>query len=393
MAELDTLGSVIRPTYEQQLTGYKVIQDVSELPAPSSGVITSEANTVYQINGAIDLGTNRLAGSWHLFGVNPVHDSITYTGTGNMFTCTANQTINCTSIGLTCSDGSSKLISHAGGASGFIALDNTFLIGINELGDVGAMQFFFINNNFISGCLAGFSFTGTVGGRFIFSGNTALNNVGTLLGLGTAIFSNYTVTGNLSVVTPSGSTFMSGAASSANVGIRGLIESNEFSGAGSVLGTIDIQDLKWRSDGNAGLSDTETDAEVYISTPSSTTLSTDTPVIIAGTYSEVDANLFTTTAAGRMTYVGLDTMKLLISASINADPASGNNNLYEFTIAKNGTPIASSAMDASLDNNNPASVSVHALITFSTSDYIEPWVEAIGHSVNMTANKLTMIAR
>lgn len=389
--QLSTLGAVLRPAYEAELIGYKVIQSASELPVPSGGVITSEAGVVYQINGAIDIGTDRLEGNWHFFGINPVHDSITYTGTGTMFTCTANQTINCTSIALGCTNASSQLFDHAGGATGFIALDNTFLISVNNLGDIGAMQFFFVENNFISGCSAGFSFTGSGGGRFLFQGNTCLNNVGDLLGLGTSVFDSITINNQPSVVTPSGSAFLSGAAGSANVGIRALIESNEFSGAGDVLDTITIEDLKWRSAGNAGLPDTEIDASIYISSSAPTTLATSTPTIILGTYSEIDANLFTTNAAGRSTYIGLDTVKLGVDYIINADPASGNNNVYNFYVAKNGTIIASSLMSSSLDNNTPQTTHVQSLVTFVTGDYVEAWVESDGHSVNVTAVTLTSI--
>lgn len=391
--ELSSLGSVIRPAYESQINGHVRVQTKAEFPAPVAGVITLAADTVYEINGNIDIGTDRIAvdGSLGLYGQTSLHDGITYSGVGNMFTVDVGDSFVAQSLDLACPNGT--LVSFSGDGSGFFYINLCTLRNVNALGAVADPAFFGIDLTEITTAAAGFTFTGTGGGQFALRQNNLIGNVGTLFGLGTAIFQQFNISNNTTINTPSGSTFLSGATASANVGSRASVHANNFSGAGDVLGTITVQDLKWDFTGNAGIVATEVDAELYITTPETTVLAdADVAVLIEGVYeTDETPHRFTTTAAGRMTYDGLDPIRRKVDVLMNLAPTSGGAKLYEVCIVKNGVAISSSAMQATVASNTPQSVGTKALVDLVTDDYLEVFVTPIAHTQDAIADKLIFI--
>lgn len=65
------------------LTGYVIVESKDDFPTPAGGIIQLEDNTVYQVNGSIVLGTDRLlVGSGTIVsGRHSSRDQLIYTGT------------------------------------------------------------------------------------------------------------------------------------------------------------------------------------------------------------------------------------------------------------------------------------------------------------------------
>jgi hypothetical protein len=135
--------------------------------------------------------------------------------------------------------------------------------------------------------------------------------------------------------------------------------------------------------------------ECYVSTPASTTLTTQSTYYLlqgtttAGSYLQD----FTHASPGRLTYTGSATKNFLVSAYVGA--SVGNAVEYALRLAKGGTTIVQSQ-----NTIQPSLVSQHYVITtqgiieMSTNDYIELYVACTARgTTTLTANNANIIIR
>jgi hypothetical protein len=124
-----------------------------------------------------------------------------------------------------------------------------------------------------------------------------------------------------------------------------------------------------------------------------TTISTqDVPVVIAGTWTNTIAKRFSLDAAGKITYLGNETLVFPIIAKLQATPVSGTNREYDFHFRVNGTTIDPASRDIiRADAGNPAKVIIITELELSQNDYVEIIVTATNSTVNITAEAVTVI--
>lgn len=131
---------------------------------------------------------------------------------------------------------------------------------------------------------------------------------------------------------------------------------------------------------------TSTYACLYVSSSSATTISSSsTPVLVAGTTTEVTSTSdITVSSAGRLTYTGATTRRFKADAGISFESA-GNNNDYVFYLAKNGTVIGSSAQQNFIGTGSERKViPLTCMPELAQNDYLEVYVENITDTDNCT---------
>lgn len=97
------------------------------------------------------------------------------------------------------------------------------------------------------------------------------------------------------------------------------------------------------------------------------------PVTIAGTFSAGLESDFLVAPSGRITYLGDTTLIFAVSLSACLDTDSGTKQCG-ILIGKNGTPIASSQLDATVANGAEKQMSTTYLVSLAQNDYIQGFV-------------------
>lgn len=367
-----------------------IITTKSDFPAPVSGIITLADTTRYIIAGAIDIGSDEIVygTSSELMGVNLSISSLTSTTSGSLLTATS-QVLRATQLTLHCPNGTLITVS-----SGNFLISNVVSFSFVNAATFTNAGSALIENCSIIGGTNGLSFSGSSTGNIVIAQSRFTGFSGTGLDLGTAVFDTFAVT-NVIYSGLGGSTSVDGAAASANVTTRGSFFNCTFNGAGTALATIDIFDLKWTFGGNFGLQNSAADAGYSAQNNATVTTiaSPDVPVKVdVGTLgASYRANRFTTANTGTTTYNGVEDIERAIAYTLTADTAAGSNNSYSFYIAINGTIITESKVQREFDSADPGAISIHVLSQLVTNDTIDIFVEADGHTTNITISDFSGI--
>lgn len=388
------------------LDNYVVIQALADFPTPVSGVITLDTGILYQINGIIDIGSNRInfGGSPGMFGTQTVHDRIHSTTTGALLTAGTNQVIECNLLGFQCPNGS--LIDFVGT---FSPLERVIFLTceFNDFASLGTSSNLFImalTDCGFSNIDDGFVFSGT-NFLFRFKGGvySSVLTTNNFFDLGTAQFISFSIEGISSIVVDAGATFLSGLAANGNLTTgSGVFKDNIIGGAGTALAGIDCLDVKWSFTGNSqfsNLCESIPDGNIFIADGDEveTTIGVGdgdlgNPKLIAGTWTTEADDRFTATAAGRLTYDGLETKSFIALASFKAEIPSGTNKDFNVFFAKNGTVIASTRFTVNVDSGTPQSGTVVGNVNgFVTTDFLEIFVENISDTTNITLSAVNFI--
>lgn len=359
----------------------------SDFPEPVAGVITLVSGQVYRISGVINLGTDRInTNGASLLGSNSIADQITYTGTSPMLTCTGNSFF---SNDLTYNCPNSDWIDFNGSGSNFLIVDRLFVFS-DTLGSIETPEICSMNSIQFNSTVEGFIFTGTSDVTNIdicaFGGVT-----------GTAIdVTSYTVNRmrivECSASPDTGDIFLDALAAGANFvdGLQVAVCTFVVSGSGAVLNTIDVNDLKVDFRDNVGLQETHHKGEVFVANGAEAATpiaAPNTPVKVAGTFTEFIARRFTTDATGRITYHnGVAEEPFRAYGAVCIEPASGTGNQYSLYIYKNGSQCPSSRKTIVADNNKIWFIAVTCELDMTDGDYIELWIECNSGTVNPTCH-------
>ncbi len=367
---------------KQVLVGSK-----SDLPAPVTGDITLAADTEYLFTGDVSITTDRIILSNNT--VITAQDSsiatLTYTGTGDMFTSVGNSN-KIARITLACASGT--VLNIDGNNTGIFQLfDMTIGIcdTIGTFTDLVGSQI--TNVAFGSVTTNGLLFTGAHG-IFLASGNLMTITAGTLFDLGTATFDSLTLTSSFPNV-GAAATLLSGAAGSANINAGGFATLQDILmiGAGTALSGISPDDVQWQFAINSTIADTVPHAMISFNTPTTTTATVNTPTLIVGTWTEEDTSQYTTTAAGRTTYNGVKPITVAISIATSIEAASGSNKDITVYLALNGTEITNSGSPNRVSSNDPKNTSVMWELDIVQNDFMEVFIENNTDGIGLTVNK------
>jgi len=360
----------------------KVINNLTDFPMPSSGVITLDSDTFYLIGDDLDPTTDRfvLSQDTVVAGLDSSTSSITYTGTGDMFTATDTSN-KITLLTLDCPNGALHNITNPGAGAAVFQLVNCTVDSCDTVGTLSnltAVQYTDVAFNDIK--TDGITFSGTIP---VFVGNTDLvtiNGGGTLFDLGTTVFDTFTIDASF-VTLAAGATFLSGLTSSGNIsaGNSGSVTNIKTFGSGTPLSGITVDDVRWFFSGNDDIPDTKPVALLNFKGNSTVTsisaASTDgsNAVLVAGTWTCTKQSLFTCTAAGRVTSNSERPFAsaLDVIATINTLTAD----TVAVYIALNGTPITATGISQLLEAGDKGTVSTLWDLDLNKTDFLEVFVE------------------
>lgn len=375
-----------------------IVNSLADFPTPVGQVITLLAETQYLIGSDTNLGDNRLvlASNTAVSGIESIVVTLTYTGSGDMFSMT-NIRWRINNLGISCVNG--RVINFS---------DNTDTIFRMHDCSVSCATFGLFNSTGTNGTTARFTTVSpsamTSGGCTITGGwNTWLwetsataITTGTLFDFGTATFDEIIldlILANLGA----GTTLIKGAANSANINTGGsaIISRMLTSGAGTPLDTITTDDVRWLFVHNDDIVDTNPDGLLSLNGNSTETVisSADVPVLVAGTWVVEDVSFFTGTTAGRLTFNGERDLSVPVDIVTTINAASGTNKDITIYLAKNGSIIENSGKTNRVGSTDPASTTVLWQLTLSTTDFVEVWIENNTDTINLIVSTAVLRIR
>lgn len=378
-------------TYRPEKPFYS-IKSRFDFPSAVSGVITLEDNATYFLEKNIDLEGDRLVAGQNttILGASSENCILSSTGlTGSAllssawtlplrhFSITANIAIN---------------LDATGNANQ--ALD---WYGVNFLNcpTVGTIKNY---NNFIyfSGALlnsANWTFDGTI--------DTVAFNQSLFLGLAgqASIIAPSTLTIGRrfraiysSFVCPATSTGVS-FSNTATVPTQGyILDTVNFSGDGTYVTGPDYLDNKTLFVNSVGIENSREVSQYYMNGNATVTTIATAGVAVKAAGATTSSGLTTkfTNTANRATYTGAITRTFRVIATCSL--STGNNQLIGSYIAKNGVIIPESEIYiTSTGSGDILNGTVQALVSLSTDDYIEFWVENDTAATNITVTDLNVI--
>ena len=355
---------------------YTSVDSLSQLPAPVGNVITLPANSAYKIKGSLDLEGYRLvcSGVAVILGDSSEVSSITSNLSAESL-ITSNYTLIVRHIELGVSGSGSTILDLDASSNPNQALD---WFGVNFNGGIiGTIKDYgnsIINLGAVLDCVDGITFDGTIGTigftDWLFangqSGATLINLPSTL-----TITRRFRLSYS-SVVCDSGVTGID-ADSGLTVPPEGFIlDTVNFAGAGTYLGSIDESDDKSRFVECRGVTNTSSDGFYYMQGNTTDTIISvsGTPVKVLGTTTNSTSTRKFTHSNNRLTYDGSLTRRFAVTAIFSV--SSGNNNQVSCYVSKNGVTIPESKQTITTNAGGRLENGVCKVITqLSTSDYIE----------------------
>lgn len=383
---IDITGTVASYTPDHVL-----VTNVNDFPAPSGGVITLAADTVYRLSGDVTVSDSIDLNNSAIIGDSFRVDSLTFDGiAGSMFTGTEGGHLE--NLTLAANGGGTATMFNLNGSASKAFQCRFCQIIQSDLGTVqggyNVFQFFFCAFAANSG---GISITD---GNIVnyhssawFANNTAPTYI-TLLGDITTV---QWLGGNLDI--PSGQTGLDITGLN-SVGRGNISGGSAFLGDGTYVdGTFDSS---WEVEafGLGTLKDSEAEGSLYISTSGATSfVSINTPVKVNAN-TTLASNVFRFDDDGavsnRLRYTGLKTQNFNVSAHISST-AAANNRTYTWYIAKNGTIVTESAIQRKQGTGSDVgALGLSWNVELAENDYVEIWVENNTDTVDVTANFMTL---
>ena len=367
-----------------------IVNAKADFPTPSGGVITLLANTTYVLGAAISVGTDRFAlGANTSVTGNSLHSTLTYTGTGIMFTG-VDVSASMIRVSLNCANGTVySLTDNTGGVNQFIG--ETVIV--DSCAAWGTFDDLLLTQFLNSSCLnatQGITILGTNGLIWSFDRFALVSTSASFVGinLGTATASNIEFN-NLVLVGPSGAAGISGAAGNANVptGVIATVSNSDFSGGMTTpLVGITEDDIRWSFKANsANVRDTLPDSLLALNgnTTDSVISVQSTAVLVGGTWTDERSSHFTNTTGGRSTYDGEKDLLTPFSVHCTVDVASGSNKVVTVYLAKNGTVYTNTGLALTVSAGAPLPISTQWQDSLTETDYIEVWVANETDTVNV----------
>ncbi len=349
-----------------------IINVLADFPTPSGDVITLAAATFYLIGNSINMGNNRfiLSQDTVVEGLDSSASSLSYTGTGDMFTA-VDVSNKVTKITLDAPNGRLFNISSPAKTAVFQFIDST-VDSCDKAGlftDLAAFQLTNVAYNDIK--TDGHSFAGAFN---IFTSQTNLSfiNGGSLFDLGTATFNSFDI--DKSFASLAAGTKMLTATGSTNINTNnvGSVTGTRIFGAGAStpLSGISPDDIRWIFLGNDEIPDTNPEGLLSLNTNAvNTVISTiNTPVLVAGTWVVEGVSFFSGTTSGRLTYNGERNLSAPIDIVATIESDSGTNQDITTYLALNGTIIANSGKTNRVGGNDPKNTTVLWQLTLTKDD-------------------------
>ena len=389
--------------YSNPLTNVVNINSLSDFPAPVGNVIelvqTPGVPITYIIGAQnIDVSPNTFTvtgGDVEMMGTHSTASGLTTSSSGTMFTCSSGHFFQ-GEMNFSCPN--AKWLDFTGGGAKSVVGRSVVILDCDSLGTIaGAQVSTFRNLVVVDTQTAGFLWTGTTNSQINMSQLFGLTWTGALLDLGTATFDIINISDDCRFNAAVGTTSISGLASSGNLkaGGRAKVNNSQFEGAGTALNNIDTHDLQWQFSGNIfedGVThDTRNITDCYLTALETVTIGTiGLYVAVGGTNWTFDnADRFTVSTAGLITYIGLDNTDVIINAQSTVAKVGGGADKICSKIALNGT-VQDKTVSCT-ENTSPTGVSSQGLFTMSTSDTLQLFVGNEDSTSNIEVSSSSII--
>lgn len=367
-----------------------VINSESDFDNQDATTITLNPGTFYALGANISTSKNFITQGSVIAGLSSA-TTLTFTGTGSMFTNT-NGGFRITDMFIDCPN--NVVFETIGDGTGDpvqrINCSNVVVNNCSQLlksTDAGAHVFDIVQT---------LNITGTKAIEFLGSANPlvlSFNRIG-LLGMvaGCTGFDFGSVAANeveMTNVIMSGDptcTAISGLTNSANIttGNLGMVSNCNFSEFTTQLSGIDVEDIRWEFNGNAGLPDSIDDALIHVTGNALETTTTGGARVKANAVFVVDAlGRFSSDGTGRLTYVGERSARLPIDVTASILAASGGDKQVDLCIALNGAPVVATCTQSTTSAtkaSNSATIWQH---NFVNGDYVEIFIANLTNDVNL----------
>jgi hypothetical protein len=371
------------------------VSEKSDFPTPVAGVITLLAGYTYIITTTVDLTGDRLVcgGVVNLFGTSSETSYLTSTGLGvgvplvtSIYTVvlryiTFHDVDTCYSI-----DGNTNLV----------ALD---WIGVNwanvpNVGEINTCDNFILETCAFLGA-NGMTFTGTVGTIGIT--NSLFRGINATASPIIEIQASCTITRRFRILFSSIISLTSNVgiafSTSAVVPVEGyILQTVNFSGAGTYQTGVIAQDNKALFEGCRGIENSGSVAQYYMNANAVATdiVTQNVFVKAAGTTTAGTIIQRFTHTNNRATYVGA--LSGIFKVTISVSATSGNNQALLFRVAKNGTTIAQSEVEETTSGTGRSQTLIcQDLVSLVTNDFIELWVANGSTNQDITVENLNVI--
>ncbi len=357
-----------------------VINSLSDFPTPSGGIITLAGNTNYILGADVSTSNSFLSGNGTtITGNSPFSPTLTYTGTGSMFTG-VDTNFNIYSMNISCPNAQVFNFSESGlgGLTFFVA--NFLLVNIctklATFSKVGAIQLInFASVDMQDGVTISGTATFAASFRQINFVSTNTSFVG--IDFGSSVQQTVELT-DFILIGGVGSIGIQGATNSANIttGFIANVTNGNYAGVTTPLSGIAVDDIRWRFRDNGGIPDTKMAAFSSMITNVTPTViaSAGVPVKVAGTFTEQLASFFSTDTTGRITYLGEQDLIMSIDIVISGEIGVGTDDVTLF-LALNGTAIAGSGHQQEFTTGDPNNVTTIWMLTLVTNDFLEIFIQ------------------
>jgi hypothetical protein len=374
--------------------GLTFVSSLADLPAAAAGVITL-ASGCYVFTKAIDLLGARLncTGTVCIMGTSSETASITSTGLGSNPIISTTFSLPMRHISIIASGTSTAISAVAASADYAIDWQAVNFVNTASIGTISGYSNVVGSDCALLGA-GGLTFGGTIG-TVAFS--NCLFNVSSGTGLsfptGLTISRRIRIT-NSSFVVATGATGIN-VSTSASVPTDGyILDTVNFSGAGTYTAGVTNSDNKARFTSCKGITNSVTlGYKTMINNATATTISAaNTPVKLAGTFTLGSSSQRFSLVSNQLVYNGA--LTLVCEISVNASLVTTANNEVAIYIYKNNVQIAESVAGATATGSGKAeNISSHAIVTLTTGDVIDVWTENQTAGNNITGENAVVIIK
>lgn len=339
-------GSVWLP-----VNNHRNVRSLADFPAPVAGVITLADFTAYQINGLVDIGTNRIVCGIKntVVGTDRQNDILVSSTPGNMFTMDSGVVPKLSLIfdNLTLRATAGAVFSVSGGVNPAQLTLITTTISQSVSGGTMSNVALSIRTSSLSSAFStnGFLFTGA-NSAITFRDSTAMNNAGTLFDITGTTFSVIRIGRNFISVSP-GQPFLNAAG--AVLTTAGQMALNIITGAGTFITGFTADTAPWNFSNNAGI--------------------VNTSLTLARGESLAESANSTATFAVKLTVPFTPTLAQDFLVEWYAEFAQSNNNKgVEIRAQVDGANVGAN-LNTALNNNDYQSVSGFALLPLTATSH------------------------
>ena len=371
------------------------VDALSDLPAPSAGVITLVAGRTYWFTETVDLVGSRLVAPHNTVILGSSSENSRIQSTGLVGTALITGTGSLPMRGITIEADVALALDSSGTATG--ALD-WYGVNFTDCATVGTIANY--SNVIWTDCallnsanLTLDGSTGTVGfGSCIFSGRAGQTTINVP---STATFTRRLRWIYCAHVATSGGTAIN-VSTSASLPVEGyILDTCNFSGGATYVAGVQHDDNKSLFVNNRGVDNSAALAQFYMTDNVVVTnvISSGVPLKIAGSTTANSINQKFSHTDNRITYTGALGRDFLVSATVTITGATAGNQIGLY-IAKNGSTLPESEVYITANASGRAEGGkVQTITPLVTNDYLEMWVENASSSADITVGFMNVIAQ